>query len=71
MVSSTFLRKNLNFIPIVGEMAGDFTKIDIDIKGPLSDPKIHAVPIKGLVKDVAKEPVEILKDAGKNLKKIF
>ena len=65
------VNKAFNFIPIVGETAGDLTKIDIDIKGPLEDPKIHADPIKGLGKDVAKEPVEILKDAGKNLKKIF
>jgi uncharacterized protein YhdP len=60
-----------NFIPIVGETAADLTKIHIDIKGPLEDPKIHAAQIKELEKDVAKEPVEILKDAEKNLKKIF
>ncbi|NQT69047.1 MAG: AsmA-like C-terminal domain-containing protein [Desulfobacteraceae bacterium] len=61
--------KALGFIPIVGRTAEDLTKMHIHIKGPLEDPKIHAAPIKGLVKDLAKEPVENLKDAGKNLKK--
>ena len=68
------VNKAFNFIPIVGEKAGGLTKIHIDIKGPLEDPKIHTAEIKGLtrgVKDVAKEPVETLKDGGKNLKKLF
>jgi hypothetical protein len=61
--------KALGFIPIVGQTAESLTKMHIHIKGPLEDPKIHAAPIKELVKDVVKEPVENLKDAGKNLKK--
>ena len=61
--------KALGFIPIVGQTVEDLTKMHIDIKGPLEDPKIHAAPVKRLVKDVVKEPVENLKDAGKNLKK--
>jgi uncharacterized protein YhdP len=66
--------KALNFIPIVGDMVGNLTEIHINIKGPLEDTKIQAARIKELtggVKDVVKKPVEILKDSGKNLKKIF
>jgi uncharacterized protein YhdP len=53
-------KKAFNIIPIVGEKTGNLTEIHIDIKGPLEDPKIHAAPIKRLIKD-----------PGKNLKKIF
>jgi uncharacterized protein YhdP len=63
--------KELNYVPIVGKALEDVTQIQIDVEGPLKDPKIHTAQIKGLEKDVAKEPVEILKDAGKILKKIF
>jgi uncharacterized protein involved in outer membrane biogenesis len=61
--------KAFNYIPIIGKTAEDLTEIHIDIKGPLKEPTIHAAPIKELVKDVAKEPAEILKDTEKNLKK--
>jgi uncharacterized protein involved in outer membrane biogenesis len=54
------VKKAFNSIPIVGEKAGSLTEIHIDIKGPLEDPKIRAAPIKRLIKD-----------PGKNLKKIF
>ena len=47
-------KKASNIIPIVGEKAGNLTEIHIDIKGPLEDPKIHAAPIKRLIKDPGK-----------------
>jgi uncharacterized protein YhdP len=68
------VNKAFNFIPIVGKTAEDLTKIRIDIKGSLEDPKIHAAEAREIGKGIeteVKEPVEILKDAEKNLKKIF
>ena len=66
------VKKVSNFIPIVGKKIGDLTKIYIDIKGPLENPKIQEGRIKRLtggVKDVVKKPVEILKGSGKNIEK--
>jgi hypothetical protein len=66
--------KALHLIPIVGQAAQAVTEIQIEIEGSLADPKIHAAPIKQIgdnIEDEAKEPGDILKGFGKELKKIF
>jgi hypothetical protein len=66
--------KALHLIPIVGKAAQAVTEIQIEIEGSLADPKIHAAPIKKIgdtIEDEAKEPGDLLKGFGKELKKIF
>jgi uncharacterized protein YhdP len=58
--------KAFNLIPIVGKAAANLTKIRINVKGPLEDPKIHAAEAKQVgevVEDTLEAPVNILKDA--------
>lgn len=66
--------KAFHFIPLIGKAAQHITEIQIDIEGSLAGPKIHAAPIKktgNTIEDEAKEPGDILKGFGKELKKIF
>jgi hypothetical protein len=52
----------------------DVTKIQIDIEGPLEDPKIHTVEAREIGKAVeteVNEPKTILQDVGKGIKEIF
>jgi uncharacterized protein YhdP len=66
--------KALNYVPIVGEAVEDVTKIQIDVEGPLEDPKIHTAEAREIGKGIETEitkPKTILKDIGKGLKKIF
>jgi len=66
--------KALNYVPIVGEAVEDVTKIQIDVEGPLEDPKIHTAEAREIGKGIETEvtkPKTILKDIGKGLKKMF
>jgi hypothetical protein len=66
--------KMLHYVPIVGKAVGDVTKIQIDVEGPLEDPKIHTVEAREIGKAVeteVNEPKTILQDVGKGLKEIF
>jgi len=66
--------KALNYVPIVGETLEDMTKIQIDVEGPMEDPKIHTAEIKEIGKGIetgVKKPKSILESVGKGLKKIF
>jgi len=67
--------KALNLVPIVGKAASAVTKIRIDVEGPLKDPKIQAVPLKGVatgvVGGVEESAENILKGVGKGVKSLF
>jgi uncharacterized protein YhdP len=66
--------KALNYLPILGKALEDVTKIQIDVEGPLEDPKIHTAEVREIGKGMGtevKKPKNILEDVGKDLKKIF
>jgi uncharacterized protein YhdP len=66
--------KALNYLPIFGKALEDVTKIQIDVEGPLEDPKIHTAEVREIGKGIGtevKKPKTILEDIGKDLKKIF
>jgi hypothetical protein len=66
--------KTLHYVPIVGKALEDVTKIQIDVEGPLEDPKIHTAEAREIGKGIETEvnkPKTILQDVGKGLKEIF
>jgi uncharacterized protein involved in outer membrane biogenesis len=66
--------KTLHYVPIVGKALEDVTKIQIDVEGPLEDPKIHTAEAREIGKGIETEvdkPKRILQDVGKGLKETF
>jgi uncharacterized protein involved in outer membrane biogenesis len=66
--------KTLHYVPIVGKALEDVTKIQIDVEGPLEDPKIHTAEAREIGKGIKTEvnkPKTILQDVGKGLKETF
>ena len=56
--------KALGFVPMLGKGAKMFTKIRLDLSGPLDNPKINLALHKGVadgVKETTKEPGKIIK----------
>jgi uncharacterized protein YhdP len=57
--------KTLHYVPIVGTALEDVTKIQIDVEGPLEDPKIHTAEAREIGKGIETEvnkPKTILQD---------
>jgi uncharacterized protein YhdP len=66
--------KALQFIPIVGQAAGDLIKIRIDVDGPLDNPKIQTSQVKQVgtaIESAIKGPGDFLKDIGSGIKGLF
>lgn len=64
----------LQYIPIVGQALGAVTKIQINVEGPLEDPKIHTAEASNVGKSLeteVNEPKTIFEDVRKGLMKIF
>jgi uncharacterized protein YhdP len=47
--------KKLHYVPIVGKALEDVTKIQIDVEGPLEDPKIHTAEAREIGKGIETE----------------
>ena len=46
--SLILLDKALGLIPLVGRVSGALTKVYLDVKGPLQDPRIRPTPTKNV-----------------------
>jgi hypothetical protein len=62
--SLTLLDKVLGLIPLVGRVSGALTKVYLDVKGPLQDPRIRPTPTKNVtnpLKELFKAPERLFK----------
>ena len=74
LVPLVIVDKALNYVPIIGKAVGDLTKIQIDVEGPLGDPKVYIAKAKEIRKRIeteVKKPKPKFENIRKSLKKIF